>query len=111
MYSAEFIFEPGQYDDQFHSLDSQIQAAAEISDGYLGREVWHSADGKKISAVYYWRDRKSLKAFSVHPKHLEAKRQYSKWYKGFHIVISRVERSYGDGNISHITPNERGHFA
>ena len=108
MYSAEFIFEPGRYDDQFYSLDRQIQEVAESLDGFLGRETWRSVDGKKVNAVYYWRDEKSLEVFSMHPKHLEAKRQYSNWYAGFHVVISKVQRSYGDGNIVHTTPNERG---
>lgn len=65
MFSAAFIFEPGTYDERFHTLDAQIEAAS------------------------------------------EAKRQYQQWYKGFHIVISEVIRSYGDGALDHITPNAR----
>ena len=48
-----------------------------------------------------------MQAFSQHPHHLEAKRQYARWYKGFHIVISEVLRSYGDGAFAHLTPNNR----
>lgn len=51
MFSAAFIFEPGTYDDQFHTLDALIQAAAEATDGYLGQENWKSADGKRINAI------------------------------------------------------------
>ena len=29
MYSAAFIFEPGNYDDEFYSLDNQIHEIAE----------------------------------------------------------------------------------
>lgn len=107
MYSASFIFEPGNYDDRFHVLDALIQAAAEETDGYLGQENWNSADGKKINAIYYWASLASLKAFSTHPKHVEAKGQYLKWYKSFHIVISEILKSYGDGRLAHITPNSR----
>ena len=107
MYSVEFIFKPGNYDQQFYDLDNQIQQAAESITGYLGKENWQSANGKIINVTYYWHNRQSLKEFSKHPKHLEAKRQYTKWYDGFHIVISEVKRSYGDGNIDHITPNSR----
>ncbi len=107
MYSAAFIFEPGNYDDDFYSLDNQIHEVAESVNGFLGRESWQSADGKKINATYYWKDMEALEEFSKHPKHLEAKRQYTKWYKGFHVVISEVQRSYGDGCISHITSNSR----
>ena len=107
MFSASFIFEPGTYDDKFRELDALIQAAAEATDGYLGQENWKSADGKKVNAIYYWTSLASLKEFSSHPKHLEAKRQYLLWYKSFHIVISEIVKSYGDGRLSHITPNEQ----
>jgi hypothetical protein len=36
-----------------------------------------------------------------------AKRHYQQWYKGFHIVISEVIRSYGEGALNPITPNAR----
>ncbi len=107
MYTASFIFEPGTYDDKFFALDALIQTAAEATDGYLGQESWKSADGTKVNAIYYWDSQESLKAFSSHPKHLEAKGQYLKWYKSFHIVVSEVLRSYGDGRLAHITPNQR----
>jgi hypothetical protein len=38
-----------------------------------------------------------------HPKHLEAKAAYSKWLKGYQVVISQVVRAYGDGAITHPT--------
>ena len=107
MYSAAFIFEPGTYDERFLTLDAQIESAAQANPGYLGRETWQSEDGKKFNATYYWTDLESLKAFSANPQHLEAKRDYQRWYKGFHIVISQVIRSYGDGALAHITPNQR----
>jgi heme-degrading monooxygenase HmoA len=107
MYSAAFIFEPGTYDERFLTLDALIEAAAQANPGYLGRETWQSKDGKKFNATYYWTDLESLKVFSANPQHLEAKRNYQRWYKGFHIVISQVIRSYGDGALAHITPNQR----
>ena len=107
MYSAAFIFEPGTYDDRFLALDAQIEAAAAANPGYLGRETWQSADGTRYNATYYWTDLDALKVFSSDPHHLEAKQNYQRWYKGFHIVISEVLRSYGDGALAHITPNSR----
>ena len=107
MYSAAFIFEPGQYDDRFHALDALIESAARANPGFLGSENWQSADGKRINATYYWTDLESLKVFSSDPRHLEAKSQYRQWYKGFQIVISEVIRSYGDGGFEHVTPNSR----
>ena len=107
MYSAAFIFEPGVYDASFHELDALIETAALATEGYLGRETWKSVDGSKTNATYYWDTQESLKAFSSHPKHLEAKRQYQRWYKSFHIMVSQIIKSYGDGALTHITPNER----
>lgn len=107
MFSAAFIFEPGDYDDEFHRLNALIDEAAEATDGFIGSESWQSADGRIRNATYYWRTEEALLEFSRHVRHLEAKRQYQRWYKGYHIVVSEVLRSYGDGNLSHLTPNSR----
>ena len=107
MYSIAFIFKPGKYDEEFYELDSSIEKFAESLEGFIGKEVWHSADQKMVNSTYYWKDEESIKTFSSHPKHIEAKRQYKKWYEGYHIVTSKVERSYGDNTIGHITPNNR----
>ena len=109
MYSAAFLFEPGEYDARFHALNALIDRAAKATAGYLGAESWRSTDGKTANATYYWDSLEALKQFSTHPDHLTAKREYAKWYRGFHIVVSQALRSYGDGNFTHITPNERAH--
>lgn len=107
MYSAAFIFEPGNYDDEFHRLNGMIDEAARATTGFLGTESWRSADGKTRNATYYWATLDSLREFSRHPRHLEAKRKYRNWYNGYHIVISEIVKSYGDDYIRHLTPNER----
>jgi heme-degrading monooxygenase HmoA len=107
MYSAAFIFEPGQYDAEFHRLNELIDSVARSLPGFLGVELWQSADGRRRNATYFWDSLDTLKTFSTHPAHQEAKRQYARWYSGYHIVISEVVRSYGDGALTHITPNER----
>ena len=107
MYSAAFIFKPGTYDDEFHRLNDLIDAAANATEGYLGAETWKSPDGEMFNAIYYWETLEALQKFSRHPTHLEAKKQYSRWYDGYHIVISEVLKSYGDNTIAHFTPNDR----
>ena len=107
MYSIAFIFEPGHYDDEFYQLDAEIEQFAESLSGFMGKETWQSQDGKLFNSTYYWRDENCIKEFSTHPTHIKAKQQYSKWYNGYQVVISKVERSYGDGGITHITPNSR----
>ena len=107
MYSAAFMFRPGTYDEEFHRLNGLIDEVAKSNPGFIGSETWKSADGKILNAIYYWKSLEDLKIFSQHPNHLEAKKQYSRWYDGYHIVISEVLRSYGDDTIDHFTPNER----
>ncbi len=105
MYSASFIWEPGTYDDEFHRLNDAIDEVAKSLPGYLGVDAWRSADGLRNNAIYYWDSLDTLRTFSTHPSHLEAKRKYANWYKGYHIVISEVLRSYGDSAFPHITPS------
>ena len=107
MYSAAFIFEPGDYDDEFHRLNALIDEAANATDGFRGTESWQNADGRIRNATYYFDTLQSLETFSRDPRHLEAKKQYRRWYKGYHIVVAEVLRSYGDVSIEHITGNER----
>lgn len=106
MYSVDFIFEPGDYDDRFHELNAAIEAAARATPGYLGVESWRSPEGRR-NVKYYWQSLESLRAFSNHPQHLEAKREYRRWYRGYHIVVAQVIKSYGDGAFAHFTPNEK----
>ena len=107
MYSAAFIFRPGNYDDEFHRLNKLIDTAADETDGFIGSESWQSVSGDIVNATYYWASLDALQTFSRHPRHLEAKKQYQRWYDGYHIVISEVIRSYGDDTIEHFTPNDR----
>jgi len=107
VYSAQFIFRPGDYDDEFHRLNGLIDEAAEATAGYLGAETWVSKDGDSLNAIYYWETLEALKAFSRHPSHLEAKKQYQRWYDGYHVVVSEVLRAYGDDRIDHVTGNAR----
>jgi heme-degrading monooxygenase HmoA len=103
MFSAAFIWEPGTYDAEFNELNAIIEATATSIPGFLGVESWSSEDGVRKNATYYWNSLESLKALSVHPKHLEAKRKYAQWYKGYHVVISQVVKAYGDKAFAHVT--------
>ncbi|AQV98568.1 antibiotic biosynthesis monooxygenase [Cupriavidus necator] len=107
MYIAAFIYRPGQADDAFHRLSALIDEIAAGMPGFVGAESWRSPDGQLFNASYYWRDKESLQAFATHPRHLDAKRQYRKWYDGYHVVISEVQRAYGDGSLQHFVPDSR----
>jgi len=103
MYSAAFNFEPGGYDARFHELNAQVERAARAIDGFLGSESWRSPDGHRANATYYWATLDALREFAVHPAHVEAKREYARWYRGYHVVISEILRTYGDGGFDHVT--------
>lgn len=108
MYSAAFIWEPGEYDAEFQRLNALIEDVARAMPGFLGVEAWQAVSGTRRNATYYWDSLDTLKAFSTHPVHQEAKRQYARWYRGYHVVVAQVLRSYGDGAFEHVTPNDRG---
>ena len=103
MYSATFIFEKKQYDEEFYKLDSAIAEIAKNSAGYLGEEAWENPATGLIANVYYWESMQGLEELMNNPKHLEAKAAQSKWLNGYQVVISKVIRAYGDGEISHPT--------
>ena len=107
MLTVTFVFTEKELDADFYRLDALIDAAADATAGFVGKDSWVERDGRRRSAVYYWDDRDALRRFSQHPLHLEAKRQYQRWYGGFHIVIAEVLSSYGDGGLTHTTPNQR----
>ncbi len=107
MFSASFIWEPGNYDDEFHELNSHIDDIARALPGFIGSETWLSANGARRNAVYYWESLDALQVFAKDPDHLRAKRQYAKWYKGYHVVVAEVLKTYGDGGVEHITPDMR----
>lgn len=101
MYSATFIFDKKQYDEEFYKLDKAIAEIAKQSVGYLGEEAWENPETGRISNVYYWETMDGLQALMNHPKHLEAKAAQSRWLNGYQIVISQVIRAYGDGAFPH----------
>ncbi len=101
MFSANFIFDTKQFDDDFHRLDALIAAAAKETEGYLGEESWEDAKTGRISNVYYWSSENGLKQLIAHPKHIEAKQRYSEWLSGYQVVISQVMRTYGDKTLQH----------
>jgi heme-degrading monooxygenase HmoA len=103
---CQFIFRPGVYDNDFHRLDSEIDAYARSLPGFRATEPWQSADGAIVNATYYFDDMASVRQLSQFPQHHEAKGQYQRWYDGYQIVVSEVTATYGDGRLPHVTQVE-----
>ena len=101
MLSATFIFKPGVYDDEFHRLDEIIMDVALATPGYLGAERWWSEDRTERSVVYYFETQEALRVFSRDQTHLEAKREYKRWYEAYRVIISEVISSHAEGPMDH----------
>jgi len=101
VYTATFTFAPGEYDDEFHRLDQAIAEAARAIPGYLGEEAWENPSNGLVSNVYYWQTLEALQQLMDHPVHREAKARQARWLKGYHVVVTQVLRSHGDGGIAH----------
>jgi heme-degrading monooxygenase HmoA len=101
MFTSTFTFAKGQYDDDFHALDSVITEVARSIPGYLGEESWENADTGLLSNVYYWESMEALQSLMKHPLHREAKQRQGRWLSGYQVVIAEVIETYGDGQIGH----------
>jgi hypothetical protein len=99
MFSAQFVFKPGVYDDRFHELNASIDAYALTLEGFVGVERWQSADGTVKNSIYYFADMQTVQTFARFEDHKTAKAEYAKWYDGYQVIISEVKATYGDGNI------------
>jgi heme-degrading monooxygenase HmoA len=108
VYSITFLFQKREYDSDFHTLNDAVDEIAKANPGYIGKEYWQSPGGETLAAVYYWKTLEQLREFSRSPVHLEAKSRYAEWYRGYHVVVAQVVRTYGDGNLDHPTRGFKG---
>lgn len=107
MFQACFIFRPGKIDEEFHQRNADISARAAAIEGFLGEEAWRSPDGSLRNAVYYWATREGLERFVRDAAHRDAKSKQARWYNGYHVIISEVTDTYGDGKLPHVTGDAR----
>lgn len=109
MILCQFIFTPGNLDDEFEQLDQAIDAYARSLPGFRGTEIWQSKDARTINASYYFDDRDSIHALSKFPSHHIAKGQYLRWYDGYQVIVSEITASYGDGRLQHLSEDASEH--
>ena len=99
MICCQFIFKPGEYDEEFHRLDGEIDSFARSLPGFDRVETWHAPEGGVVNAVYYFADKESVALLARFPQHQEAKGQVKRWYDGYRIVVSEVTATYGDDRL------------
>jgi len=102
--SATFIFKPGEYDAEFFALDKAIEESNDRNPEFLGKDSWSNNERELHCVVYYFKSMKGVADLRNIQAHKTAKSQYSRWYKGYQVIISEISRSYGDGTIEHPTP-------
>lgn len=107
MYLASFIFRPGLLDDEFRRINDAVAEAARGIEGYAGEDAWSSDAAGLRMANYYWRTRDALDAFAAQAQHSAAKREQRRWYDGYHVIISKIVTTYGDGRLEHVTGDAR----
>ncbi len=100
MIAAQFIFEPGDYDDEFHTLDESIDRDARALPGFIGIDKWVSEDGTRINVIYYFADMSAVTKLGRIEDHRDAKKKVDRWYKGYRVVVSEVTATYG--NMPHL---------
>jgi len=101
IFCATFIFQKGEFTNEFHRLDQAIADYAKQTKGYLGEESYENAETQQVINLYYWNGIEGLRDLMKNQKHLEAKQQQSKWLKGYQVTISKIIGAYNDNQLSH----------
>ena len=81
---------------EFEAAFTHMQEQVKQYDGYLGEAPCCRIENeKKFVTLFFWRDRKSIKAWREDPEHLEVQRlsrdKIFAWYK---IRVCELEREY-----------------
>ena len=103
MICCQLIFKPGNYDDDFYSLDGEIESYARSVPGFLSVDKWISQDGTVTNASYFFKGMSDVRQLSSFAQHQQAKTEYARWLDGYQIVVYEVKGAYGDGRLAHIT--------
>ncbi|MEY5017623.1 MAG: hypothetical protein RL431_672 [Actinomycetota bacterium] len=95
MICCSFVFEPGEYDDDFHRLDAQIDAFARGLDGFVRVDRWFSDDRRFQNSMYFFADYRAVKELANYPQHLVAKSDVDRWYRSYRVDVFEQKTSYG----------------
>ena len=101
--NCQFIFRPGEYDDEFHRLDEEIDIFARSLPGFIDAQLWYSEDRTVVNASYTLATMEDVRRLSKFPAHLEAKTQVRRWYKSHRVIVSEVMLQYGDDAEESVT--------
>lgn len=96
-YAVIFTSQRTSNDDGYaETADRMVELAAQ-QPGFLGAESARGADGLGIT-VSYWASEEALAAWKADAEHSMARQQgRERWYAGFEVRVTKVERAYGMG--------------
>ncbi|HEY4799770.1 MAG TPA: DUF4188 domain-containing protein [Bacteroidia bacterium] len=87
------IFSSTKEDDLngYYELDDQLMEMAKEDPGFLGWE--NVKNGNQSIFISYWSDMEAINRWRTNETHMEAKKQFSKWYKRLLSQICKVEHT------------------
>ncbi|HEY8038763.1 MAG TPA: antibiotic biosynthesis monooxygenase [Polyangiaceae bacterium] len=81
----------------YGAMADAMEELASKQPGYLGIESARGADRLGIT-VSYWASLEAIRAWRANVEHRVAQKLgRERWYRAFHLRVSRVERAYGSG--------------
>jgi heme oxygenase (staphylobilin-producing) len=69
-------------------LNDAIQAAAEDTDGYLGKRSWHAPGNDEVLVVYYGESLDTLDSFAADADHRRAKQRWTECYDAYEVTVT-----------------------
>jgi heme-degrading monooxygenase HmoA len=94
-YAVIFTSLRTEEDEGYAEMALRMVELAKEQPGFLGIESAREASGHGIT-VSYWRDEASISSWKQHVDHQAAQQLgKEKWYKGYMLRVSKVERDYG----------------
>lgn len=73
----------------YEEMDERMMDMAHQRTGFLGYSSISS--GKNTIFISYWKDQESIRLWSHHPEHRNAKSRAQIWYKSYYSLITKVE--------------------
>lgn len=94
-YAVIFTSQRSDGDDGYAAMADRMVELAQHQPGFLGAESVRAPQGMGIT-VSYWTDEAAIAAWKAVAEHQVAQKLgREKWYSGFRLRVTKVERDYG----------------
>ncbi len=82
----------------YDEMADRMAELARVQPGFLGFETARSDTGITVS---YWESEDAIRQWKRNAEHLEAQRRgRAEWYESFVVRVCRVERAYGQPDLT-----------